>query len=399
MRISLLLAREPFPRVLTNTLAAYWLAQTGKPHQVAWYDSRPVGKDTAQIWLVNVYLNAVFSPELEDAAFDPVRREFGYSLVPWRRPLQRVYVQAATSKGGARWLAQAHLRVSPPVRDARYLLVVPGNHKIRLLNHREGRVTVLLKDGFPDDFWRREFVARQIAARAGLPVPAIRRENPQTPAYTEDYISGTPLNRIQDSAQARKFLGELAVQLIAFYQQTRREIPLDEYAAGLHRKILDLSGRNGLLTSIQTRQIRHIARNLSRAVETEQVSWGVCLAHGDFQPANILFDGKRTWLIDWEYAAERQWGYDALTYELRARFPEGLVGRLEKFIVQGFSSDSPLPAPWESEADRRRAALIFCLEELLHHLEENNNALFTRPNPGLMIFLKEAVTFSNTLPC
>lgn len=39
-----------------------------------------------------------------------------------------------------------------------------------------------------------------------------------------------------------------------------------------------------------------------------------CLSHGDFCPWNILVNGDRWNLIDWEVAAERPLGFDLFTY-------------------------------------------------------------------------------------
>ena len=395
MRISLLLEREPFPQVLTETLRRYWSARYGQAYEVAWQWGRPGRQTQSQTWWVNIYLNAIFTPNLENAAFDPIRREFGYSLVRWRRPLQRAYVRVATSRYLAGHLAQAALRVSPPVEPARDLLIVPGNHKIRILNHRKKRSVVLLKSGFPDRFWERELQSRQTAARCGLPVPEMERAAPSRPWYSEAYISGTPLNRLRDSAQAHRALETVTAKLPALYEQTATATPLNQYAAALEAQINELAVRNPLLNSAQTRQIRELARSLGANLQGIRSPVQLCLAHGDFQPANILFDGGKTWLIDWEYAAQRQRGYDALVYGLEARFPRDLDKRLISFVENGLPPDLPLPVPWKTAAERQLAAQIFYLEELLHHLEENDNPLFTRIGDGLLTLLLTGEKFHN----
>jgi len=68
-----------------------------------------------------------------------------------------------------------------------------------------------------------------------------------------------------------------------------------------------------------TEHVQHILPTVGGQILT-------ALTHGDFQPGNILVDGDRVWLIDWEYSARRQVGYDALVYALCSRFPSPLTG-------------------------------------------------------------------------
>ena len=106
------------------------------------------------------------------------------------------------------------------------------------------------------------------------------------------------------------------------------------------------------------------------------------LTHGDFQPANLLAEGERTWIIDWEYAERRQAGYDKLVYGLNVRHPEGFKQRLVLYIQQGFDEricQKGIEWPglvWYKPEARRQQALLFGLEELSLCLEENLNPCF-----------------------
>ena len=123
------------------------------------------------------------------------------------------------------------------------------------------------------------------------------------------------------------------------------------------------------------------------------------LTHGDFQPGNILINGEGVWLIDWEYAARRQIGYDALVFMLRSRRPRGLATRLNKFVARGPDGTSLIDnlawprVNWRRVNCRWLSAALFLLEELVLHLKENDNPVFFRPGPGLLTLAAELAAF------
>ena len=125
----------------------------------------------------------------------------------------------------------------------------------------------------------------------------------------------------------------------------------------------------------------------------EPLATEVC--HGDFQPGNILQDGECYWLIDWEYSARRQLGYDALVYGLQARFPKGLGRRLTAFARGDLAERDPLLNRWSgvdwtgSPRRRRVSALVLALEELVLRLEESSVPCFTALDRGLPILVGE----------
>jgi hypothetical protein len=119
------------------------------------------------------------------------------------------------------------------------------------------------------------------------------------------------------------------------------------------------------------------------------------LAHGDFQPANILVDADRLWLIDWEYSGRRQAAYDELTFILGSRFTRGLGGRWQRMITQGIPEGGRWPDfscsanDWQDSRHRLLYGSLFLLEELALRLEENNNPFFVQLDTGLNILHQE----------
>ncbi len=166
MRLRLLLPREPFPVIFAQTLSRFLLSWTGRPYEIHWRPKRPLSAShwrSGEFWLVNIYLNAIFIPRADPAIFGPVKQEFSRSLVWWRRWPQRLYVDMATSPLMAKWLAHAGVSLTPALPQAERMLIVPGNHKIRLLDYGEKTVYAIRKSGFPANFLEREIEVRRQA--------------------------------------------------------------------------------------------------------------------------------------------------------------------------------------------------------------------------------------------
>lgn len=403
MRISLLLQREPFGQILEKTLARFWQAQYGQPYRVRWYAGRPnlqaMHKRGEQPWLCNIYLNAIFTPDADQAILGPIRREFARSVVAWRRPLQRAYVALAASRQGAPWLAQAGVGVTPAVPEAAHKLIVAGNHKLRILDHQEGLAYGILKEGFNPDFVQGELDTRRQAAQLGLPVPELREIAADSSWFSERHVSGTPINRLVDANAARDAAISAANALSRLLMHTQREEMLDDYVAGLYSQIQALVEGNHLLSEPDKQAITAGTNTLIeqigglRSAVDDRIT--TALTHGDFQPANILVNEKGVWLIDWEYAARRQIGYDALVFGLHSRFSQGLAARLHKFVAQGSDATTFIDdlvwagVNWRGVSCRRLSGSLFLLEELVLHLKENDNSAFFQPGFGLVTLATE----------
>ena len=402
MRISLLLKREPFGEILEKTLSRFWKAQYGRDFRVCWYGKRPnlraMRKRGEQAWLGNIYLNAIFTPNVDPAAFDPIRREYSRSLVPWRRPLQQVYVSAATSRWGAPWLAQVGLGVSPPIPNAETKIILGGNNKIRLLDQQEGLAFGILKEGFNPTFIQREIETRRLAEECGVPVPSLVNIGADNSWFSERYVTGTPINRLRDQGRINGVVQATAQSLHRLYDRTRQIVPLLVYVDGMQSQIQSMLEQNHLLSE---QQKRSLLGSLDAILERINELGGItgdnittAISHGDFQPANILVNQDDVWLIDWEYSARRQAGYDVLVYALRSRFPQELSGRLKKICQDGKDMDPTFAGgwpdlEWQKQPCRCLYLSVFLLEEMALYLDENTNSSFKYLNGGIVEFLDE----------
>src|SRR3989339_1483026 len=405
MRLSLLLPREPFPVSFEQTLSRFLRSWTGRPYEIHWRPQRPLFASPArsgEFWLVNSYLNAIFLPRADPAIFGPVKREFSRSLSWWRRGPQRLYVDMATSPRTAPWLAHAGVSLTPALPRAELMLMVAGNHKIRLLDYGEKTVYAIRKCGFPPTFREGEIEVRRQTEELGLPVPRIKTVAGDGAWLSEAYVNGAPVNRLKQPAQARAAFAEAHQALQVLHRHTWREVDANEYVDLLsteaHTHIEHIEA-NALISSGSKGSFIQTLASLVARIKALRPAGGdrlpTVLAHGDFQPANILVDADRLWLIDWEYAGRRQAAYDLLTYKLESRFTRGLSGRFQKFIAQGIPDGGLWPDfscyanGWQDSRSRLFYGLLFLLAELALRLEENDNPAFIQMDSGLQILQRE----------
>ncbi len=396
MRISLLLEREPFAEILQNTLATHLQRQTGETHTVRWKtktDRIPGGACTRM--LVNAKLNIIFSPRLHQSAFAPTRREFSRSTVFWRRPLQRLYVHAATRRPLSRLLSHAQLTVTPVNRDLEKLLIIPGNHKIRLLDQQRQTCTSILKSGFRDDALRAEIAARTIALELKIPVPQTLDSNSQAGWFRETYVCGTPLNRVADATQRERSFQEAMGHMGTLVTATVNEQPVDPYwaatASRIHDRLDRYSSDNPQTVTLTQEVVRRLLHRIAELAKSGKTSnyIGIAMTHGDFQPANILLNEQGIWIIDWENSRERQASYDWLVWTTRSRQGKGRVARW----MAALEDPQQNPPAWTGIDWTRRDTRLFCLS--LFMLEELDTRVSEVSHPALKNLASDYVRLVN----
>lgn len=376
MKAAELIHQEPFADRLTTTMSNFLELRFGGEWRVGWSDT--ASRSTSQRWLVNLNINAVFRQGVHAATLEVVRREFGTSVIRWKRPLQRMYFWLATS-GACGRLAHASLHVDPPVPEADDWLVVPGTHKIRFIDSRNAVVYCCRKAGSSPAHFAKELEARRYALEQGVPVPPVVRIL-SADCIAEPLITGTPLNRLVSREQQQQGFEAALRALEPLYAASRKTAKISSYASG----ILDAVGAHaGAVEAIASSRAYELAKRLYLSLEGSAEHVELVRAHGDFQPGNLLYDRGAIWLIDWEYSEERQRAFDRMTYELRARFDAGLTDRIAAHAA--------------SCTDR--AALdtlrLFLLETV--HYDCEHTALM-KPNSGYRSLAAKVAAFEAALP-
>jgi hypothetical protein len=395
MRISLLLQREPFGEILEKTLGGFLQSRFGQSYTVKWREPSSLANSNpnSQAWLCNPYLNAIFVPEARKEVLLPVIREFSRSAIWWKRPFQKVYVDLAVAPTTCKWFARAAVEISPPLKNAENILILGGNHHLRLLDYNEGVAFVIQKAGFD-----RELMVNDLCVRKEnlyLPTPVMQDIAEDGSWYSEDLILGTPVNRLEDKEQGERAVRDVMASLFQLYEKTARKVNAAEYTAGIVDRIeeriktcshFDRETRENFLKDLL---------ELNKIIKSRQnKEIVVAQTHGDFQPANILLGEEQAWLIDWEYTAERQIAYDGLVLALEARSSLGL----EQRVLQAINDDVPecgqllstFPyVQWQDRTERHAMLALFLLEELDLKVMEVCNPMFFGLDHGFDTFRKE----------
>lgn len=238
MRISLLQKREDFEKNLCEALGRFLTTKHGVQHDVKWLarnECRGQSAAGGQLWLCNAYINAIFRPDCPRRNLEPLIREFSRSPSALRRPAQRLYVWLATGSG-ASMLRTSGLQVKPPAPDTRNWVILGGNTKIRVLDRDDGCSYVIAKSSACDSTLENELRLREAAQSFGVPAPNILSRNRQGRWIAEQYIIGTPINRLPSRSRRAALLEEVVAPLERYSASQRRSTTGTEYAADLVTK-------------------------------------------------------------------------------------------------------------------------------------------------------------------
>lgn len=384
MRISLLLKRERFEQIFCSTVEEFTADKTGHAHRVRWHGRISAlqwlfGMRTSsreRMWVCNAYINAIFRLGCAETSMQPLVREFSRSPSVWRRPIQRAYVAAASWRWTAPLLAHAFVSIDPGADLSFDWVFVGGNNKIRILDGPNRVAYAILKTGAPRAILQREIDCRARAGRAGIRVPLIVSQGRTW--LSEEFVVGTPVNRLESKAKAEQLIHDMSRAVAAYSLETAREESLSEYVGKLSRQV-DHAMSN---VSHEVRcQVSRAVRLLHDDVQSSALqTLTTAIAHGDFQPANILFDDDRSWLIDWEFSERRQLGYDGMVWSVGVRMPNGLRERLLRFAKHGIGLKD-VGRFWKCQNWSNHQQRVIVIRLLL--LEEINLQAKQLDRPGL----------------
>jgi thiamine kinase-like enzyme len=169
------------------------------------------------------------------------------------------------------------------------------NHNFLVVDGGQKRVVRIGEDNPVHGILRwHEQAASEAAARAGVS-PTILYAEPG--ALVMDYIEGHTF----DEPDMRSNIARLAALLRHAHQSVGRMMQ------GATLAFWPFQVNQSYITRLKTEHSRHEAK-LSR-LEALNRQWEAALGpielvfgHNDLLPANVIDDGKRLWLIDWDYA-------------------------------------------------------------------------------------------------
>ncbi|NLS71007.1 hypothetical protein E3H11_19175 [Bradyrhizobium brasilense] len=239
-----------------------------------------------------------------------------------------------THSGHANFLRMSALDKLPPAqRDAAHaaLRQVIGTAAIEAVTSVSGGATsaqlfridaggenyLLRIEGMPSPLRNPfQYVSLRIAAEAGI-APRLHYVDEASRVAVMDFVQRQPLGRYPGGLPAlAKALGELLARL-----QATPTFPAFVRYPDIVARLWAHVGRTGLFApGVLERCNAHLAR-IRAAYAWDEVN--SVSSHNDSLPANILFDGNRLWMIDWESAYRTDPLVDlAIVGDSLARTPE-----------------------------------------------------------------------------
>ena len=304
MKISEMLKREDFYTILPKTLNKYADFLGIEPGSV-----RVVDKGNKADLYVNENLNAILSAHPSRTVREYLKTEYSVSGSIFRRTLVSAYLSASMTL--VKDFSQKGLSLKSEL-SLRDVLIYPCNKKIRLFDFASGTVHTVLKDGFPDNYIKRETTFRNETDASF--VPKITRAG--VGCYSEQIIcDGKPLARIHDVAYVEEKKKE-SLALLKSLTTKKDCIGAKEYLGQIKARCLSLlCDKEGFQNG---KRVTALFDGLLSGIENCEI--GLVTSHGDFQPGNIWIDAEgKVVIIDWETVKLRSpfYDYSALYCQLR----------------------------------------------------------------------------------
>lgn len=268
--------------------------------------------------------------------------------------------------------------------NASKLMWMPGNHRFRLFDFDRRNICVFIKSGFSTEGIEREIEFRtKYAGVYDWIIPILKADKSGT-SFVEPLLETHPLDR-EHSCQKRIRAAKRLVQILSELHETdSRRIASSSYISCKYEQFCDAKMRvkskfPGFCSDCVDRIWDKASSMISKNDDIE-----VSFTHGDFQPGNVLIssEDEHLWLIDWEDASIRARCYDAMTWELKSRFPKGLKHRIERF--------SGLDSKWGETGHTRELQLaLWMAEDLIWHLETTSRPGIVRLSESFGQLLRE----------
>ena len=386
--------REPFPDVFVSTIRNYLESQFGWSGRIAWNKSECSKYDL----FVNPKLNLIYPRSIVLNDLRSLAEEYRHHDSMYRRFLQGLYIKYSLSPLFRKKAYKARINLSPFPKELFNCCIMPGNRSIRIINFLENECVVLYKHGYNKDDFINTINSRMLVS--DLPGPSIIEINKENCWYSEDRIKGLPLNRILLESDRQKFFNSATSALKTLYKRTQKHEVITDWLGQCKKslsfavqKLPEIYGQDYI--QVITRYINLLESNLQK-LSKQFVNKNIITAvtHGDFQSANILApnlkDKKSVYIIDWEYSKRRCLWYDAMVYDLKARFPKGLAERIREFLK---SEASMKTIGWcglgNSKYPIKFIILSFLIEDLLVRISDTTIPNLQKEQEGFKVYLNE----------
>ncbi|MFT4683463.1 MAG: hypothetical protein ACI9JT_000267 [Polaribacter sp.] len=343
MRISLLEEREDFDKILKTTL-----------EETTFFKNRKGLKE--EKYFINKYLNFIATNTLSGDVFQTLINEYSSSLTWWKKGIQFIYVNLATSKSFRSIFAQRNIKLS---EDFKEYLILGGNHRLRLFYGELKDSIVILKSGESQ-----KFIENDIAIRTENNLSyAPQIFDSENDWLREEYFNGIPFNRLE-SEEKQVDLQKVIISnhLEELLVPTSKDVPLKDYIQLVEKEIFSLLSNEKIKVKKEVSTlIKKVFDTLFTKLSSETVktSW----SHGDFQAANILVSEGSYKVIDWEASNKRFYLYDVFTFLSQIRSNISLTSAIDTFKKTSIKFE-------KTDSGAKDKIILLLIEELRFNMNE-----------------------------
>lgn len=223
------------------------------------------------------------------------------------------------------------------------------NHNY-LVQDEQNQFVARLGSDIPEHMIMRfnEVAAGKAAHAAGLSPNIVHHENG---VLIMEYIQAKPL-----TPDDIKNTGTLA-KIINLLHRCHRDIPLHLRGASLVFWVFHvIRDYASTLKDANSRHQSELPDFLQAAIALEEAAapFDIVFGHNDLLPGNILDDGKRLWLIDWEYA-----GFNTPLFDLGGLASNnGLDEIQERWMLEQYFGETPDQILWAKYCAMKCASLL-----------------------------------------
>ena len=390
MKISLLEKRENFKLVLKLSLEKFCFEYFGERVCVN------LNKKGDLNFRVNSRLNIIFPDKMAVSDRKHFINEYRYSSSLLKRCLQELYCTCSEKKSFNYILNPILFSIQNSLTEMQNWVILPGNNSIRIVNVEKNESYVLIKEGFDSSFMYNDIRIRMLYKC--IITPSLKKHSPDYSWYVESRICGLALNRISCERQRKISFLSACENLIKLKEKSKSTVSaflyLDQLIAKLDKLI------DGLPRSFQG--LDYLDRNFKKSIiqlskKSTDTSLELCETHGDFQDANILFDGKNTWIIDWEYSRRRSTFYDYITYSCATRGGGELYVRLYKKLKTCVKDGGLKFWGTLQKGDASLLFSIFIVEDLISRIQETLSGFNHKKDKNFSVYIVEIQKFLESI--
>lgn len=373
LRIDLLLERNNYYEDINFVLSKYLFYKYSWRGEIFREKSR-VFQKRKNVLTVFEKINIIAGNNVDRARIIKLGQEFGYHQNPLRNFLQNYYVNHLFSFPISIFSSKYCINLAPWTEDLDEVIIIPGNHSARFIEYESGRSVVIPHES------AQEFVVNEIKIRPilhNLSVPSEFEVIDELNGYSEEIISGIPVNRLRNSTLEVETVAKVKNELLQLYSSTFSVEKKNTFISRTQRKCLYiLDTLNHFIEESFIKRIHSTQMTIwNRLDEKLPDNVPVAMTHGDLQLGNILVSDeniKKFYLIDWEYCAIRMLYYDALVLDLNARFPSNISKRITKFAASNDIEKINWASTGNFDEEISINALIFSFlaEDLILRLQE-----------------------------